>query len=652
MNNQLIMISDSDPKNLQILKENLEASGLQVITVADGTKAWEEIQKNRPHLVLTEINLPGLNGFQLLEKMQADPNTTSIPLIYLTNQRDVQQRVRSFQMGAKDYLVKPLHVKEVIAHIRMVLRRIGKKLDNHPSQNNKISGSLSELTLADLIESFSVERRSGILTLNNGNNKTGHVYFREGSVINASLGDIRLENAIYKMLPWNKGYFSLEIKDVDVADEISISNLGLLLEGVKRMERLQKLLKKFPSTKTAFTITPTFQKLIEKKKLPEDVKKFISLFDGKKNLVTILNESNYDDFKTIERLLRLYQQGFIKPTILPQIPERKEAKPEIAEKSLPEKTGASKEFESIRKLAKAALQKPERALEAEAEMPVPTPEIERPIQQRIDLHRAEIILPPEKETSDKDNGHDHGEIVEPVAMPEEIKPIPKKPFESPIFNRDEFIKKQTLVGEEEIKPKSSIREISQFDKAPARISARVEKDQILTIGLDEDSLDEIMDILTKNMFQTKVFDVIPELPIHFGKLAVDEFDPIMLLGFHGNKTYLKLIEALSKKILGILFAIDCTQNDIWEYANYVIHTVKSNFDIPFVVTILNYHEQSDMNIEVIRYKLNLGEDVAILAWDANNPIFHKKLLSNMVFSVEETIKPERIYKKIVENVTA
>ena len=241
MNNQLILVADSDPKNLQILKENLEASGFQVITVAEGNKAWEEIQRNTPKLVLTEIALPGLSGFQLLEKLQADPNTSSIPLIFLTNQREVQQRVRSFQMGAKDYLVKPLHVKEVIAHIRMVFRRLEKRQVNQSEHHTKFSGQLSELSLADLIESFSVERKSGVLTLNNGNNKTGQIYFREGTIINASLGDIRSENAIYKMLPWKKGFFNMVFKEVDVPDEISISNLGLLLEGVKRMERRERI---------------------------------------------------------------------------------------------------------------------------------------------------------------------------------------------------------------------------------------------------------------------------------------------------------------------------------------------------------------------------------------------------------------------------
>ena len=142
MTNPLVLVGDGDSKNLQILKENLEASGFVVIAVQNGNKGWEEIQQMPPNLVLTEINLPGLNGYQLLERLQADPNTKNIPLIFLTNQREIQQRVRGFELGAKDYLVKPLHVKEVIAHIRMVLRRLERRKTEQLETYMKFSGRL------------------------------------------------------------------------------------------------------------------------------------------------------------------------------------------------------------------------------------------------------------------------------------------------------------------------------------------------------------------------------------------------------------------------------------------------------------------------------------------------------------------------------
>ena len=83
MTNQLIFVADSDPKNVSILQENLEASGFRIQSATDGTKAWDDIQKHRPDIVLSEINLQGMNGFQLLEKLVSNPSTSNIPFLFL-----------------------------------------------------------------------------------------------------------------------------------------------------------------------------------------------------------------------------------------------------------------------------------------------------------------------------------------------------------------------------------------------------------------------------------------------------------------------------------------------------------------------------------------------------------------------------------------
>lgn len=628
MSNQLILVADSDPKNLQILKENLEASGFQVITVADGTKAWEEVHKTNPNLVLTEINLPELNGFQLLEKTQADPNTSSIPLIFLTNQREVQQRVQSFQMGAKDYLVKPLHVKEVIAHIRMVLRRIEKKQGEQPDQYTKFSGRLSEISLADLIENFSVERRTGVLTVNNNNNKTGHIYFHEGTVVNADLGDIRLENAIYQMLPWKNGYFNMVLKDVNTPDEISISNLGLLLEGVKRMERREELLKQFPSPKTAFTVTQTFQNIIEKKKLPDDVKKFVSLLDGKRSIVKILDESCYDDFKTLERLIRLYKQGFIEPTIRPE-----ETEPLVTvEEVQPEIKKIIEERKPVERLPKIEPPPIEKAVK-KPPTPPEIPDIPIPIQERIKKQSTKIIIPKEEEPK----------------IAQEFEPTMEETV-APSFDHEAFLKKQTQPTDmNEWQRTPPIGKLTDLEVSTPYTLKQIAKNQLLAIGIDEDSLDEVMDILTDNTFQTKTFEMLGDLSVHIGKIAHDEFNFIKLLGVFINKPINQLINALTKDLIGIVFIIDCTKDEVWDYASYLIHSTRDNFQIPYVITITNYQERNNVSLDVIRYKLNLAEEVEILFWNPEDKSSIQKILYPLTIKKDETSSPKVVEEEPVES---
>jgi len=314
MDNPTILVADGDPKNLQILRESLEASGFEVIVASDGLQAWQKISSDVPDLILSEVNLPKLDGFQLLEKLKADPVTSSIPLMFLTNRRELQDRVRSLRGGVKDYMIKPLHVKEVIARVRMILRRMERIREEEIESNRKLAGRLEEFSVIDLIENFGMERKTGILTLYNANNRSGEIYFRDGAVINASLGNLRAEKAVYQMLPWKRGHFTMTFKEINVADEIAVSNLGLLLQGFKRMEERERMFKMLPSPETTFVTTETFRNIIQKRELTTDVAKFIALVDGKRDILQIIDESTYDDIKTLERLVKLYQQGFIKPS--------------------------------------------------------------------------------------------------------------------------------------------------------------------------------------------------------------------------------------------------------------------------------------------------------------------------------------------------
>ncbi|MDZ7269747.1 MAG: response regulator [candidate division KSB1 bacterium] len=313
MDNPTILVADGDPKNLQILRENLEAAGFEVIVASDGLQAWQKISSSVPDLILSEVNLPKLDGFQLLEKLKADPVTSSIPLMFLTNRRELQDRVRSLRGGVKDYMIKPLHIKEVLARIRMILRRMERIKEEEAEPAKKLVGRLEEFSPVDLIESFGVERKTGVLTLHNENNRSGEIYFRDGAVVNASLGNLKAEKAVYQMLPWKRGHFTMVFKDIVVPDEISVSNLGLLLQGFKRMEERERLFKLLPSPETTFVITETFRAILQKRELTTEVARFISLIDGRRDILQIIDESTYDDIKTLERLVKLYQQGFIKP---------------------------------------------------------------------------------------------------------------------------------------------------------------------------------------------------------------------------------------------------------------------------------------------------------------------------------------------------
>ena len=314
MDKPKIVVIDGDPKNLQILRESLESANFQVTTTENGQEAWTAIQSLRPDIVVSEVDVPGLDGFQLLEKLQNDPLGVTTPMVFLTNRRNLQDRIKSLRTGVKDYMIKPLHVKEVIARLQMILRRIETFTKEDSSESRrKIVGRLEEHDVEKLVESYGLERRTGVLSIYDQDNRNGEIYFRDGCVVNARFANFRAEKAVYQMLPWDRGHYIMTFKEVTIDDEITVSNLGLLLQGFKRLQERENMLLKLPPLDTTLVKTVIFDQILGRKAIGPDALRFIALFDGQRSLSDILSASTYDDLKTLERITRLYDQGFIRP---------------------------------------------------------------------------------------------------------------------------------------------------------------------------------------------------------------------------------------------------------------------------------------------------------------------------------------------------
>jgi len=336
MDSKKILIVDKEPKNLQILKESLENSNFKVVVAENGRTAFIKIREEKPNLMISEVDLPDFDGFRLLDKLQEDSVGATLPIVFLTNRRNLDDRVKSLRAGVKDFMIKPLHVKEVIARVKMILNRIERVQIDEGEGDRKIIGRLEEQGVEELLESFGAERRTGVLTLYDKNNRNGEIYFRGGAIVNARLGNFKAEKAVYQMLPWTRGHYIMTLKDFQVKEEITVSNLGLLLQGFKHMQTRQALEAKLPSLDTVFKKTEVFKQILKKKSVNTDAEKFIELFDGKRTVYEIIAESSYDDLKSLERIIKLHEQGFIRTNGQTEQNNLAEATPPPVENELPQ----------------------------------------------------------------------------------------------------------------------------------------------------------------------------------------------------------------------------------------------------------------------------------------------------------------------------
>ncbi len=139
-----VLIVDDTPENLGFLFEYLEECGFKVLVALDGEEALSYSQQTDPDLILLDVLMPGIDGFDTCAKLKEAPETRDIPVIFMSALSDSQEKLRGFELGGVDYVTKPLNKEEVLARINahVSLRRLQKTLEG---QNHLLESRRREL---------------------------------------------------------------------------------------------------------------------------------------------------------------------------------------------------------------------------------------------------------------------------------------------------------------------------------------------------------------------------------------------------------------------------------------------------------------------------------------------------------------------------
>ncbi len=118
-----LLVVEDDPNILELLSASLRFAGFDVSTATSGSAAVNAAKDRRPDLVVLDVMLPDLDGFEVVRRMRLDAN--KVPVIFLTARDAVDDKVRGLTLGGDDYVTKPFSLEEVVARIQVVLRRQG-----------------------------------------------------------------------------------------------------------------------------------------------------------------------------------------------------------------------------------------------------------------------------------------------------------------------------------------------------------------------------------------------------------------------------------------------------------------------------------------------------------------------------------------------
>ncbi|MDQ1461229.1 MAG: two-component system, OmpR family, alkaline phosphatase synthesis response regulator PhoP [Actinomycetota bacterium] len=121
----LICIVDDDPDVRELVEYKLVQNGHEVLSATNGRDALRLVPDTKPALLLLDVMMPGLSGFDVLSQLRADPATTHLPIIMLTAKAQDADAERGFALGASDYMVKPFSPRELLNRINAQLMLVG-----------------------------------------------------------------------------------------------------------------------------------------------------------------------------------------------------------------------------------------------------------------------------------------------------------------------------------------------------------------------------------------------------------------------------------------------------------------------------------------------------------------------------------------------
>ncbi len=299
MAKELVLMVDDELDNRVMMRYFLESWGYEVELAGNGKEALDKVAERRPALVLLDLEMPVMDGFETCHRLKESPDTEDIPVIMFTGLEATSDKVKGIRRGADDYVVKTVDPEEIQARVEMILRRSKRyeakaSSDKGSSSSDAVlSGSLQDKNFPEAFQLAMAYGKSGSLVLKDGE-REGRVYLNDGNVVHATYGELEGEEAFFELSVWNEGQFSYVVGEPLPTSTIKTSGTSLLMEATRRMDEWNLISSKIPN----FDVVPhrVSTTASESIRLTKSDWKVLSRVDGKRSIRAVAEAIGLDHF--------------------------------------------------------------------------------------------------------------------------------------------------------------------------------------------------------------------------------------------------------------------------------------------------------------------------------------------------------------------
>ncbi len=308
MSNETILIVDGDARNQKVLEVSLKKAGYRVVLADTIDTALDYLSEETPDLIVSETDLPDGEGFEFCRQVRSYDHLETTPFVFLAEDGEWTDKVQGLELGADDYLTRPVYVRELLTRVEALLQERERRLLSEDAETFR--GDLDDITVLDLLQTIDRREQTGDIRFERGDEEAT-LLFRDGDILDAMCGKLQGEEAFYRLMLWPEGEFVIEYRDdVEGPEHIEADIDTLMMEGVERLEAWNEHVERLPSFDRVFEADyrkmPDFLETV-----PDEVARVARLFDGVRTLRDVVDASPVDDVTAVQIIARIFDEGVL-----------------------------------------------------------------------------------------------------------------------------------------------------------------------------------------------------------------------------------------------------------------------------------------------------------------------------------------------------
>jgi len=252
-----VLVVDDDERFRNFAAAPFRSRDDDVRVASDGLEALSMCLEQPPDVILSDVQMPRMDGWQMLRLIRARPSLAGVPVIFLTSLSGDAERLMGYQLGVDAYMPKPYTQDELLLRVRQIVRRSRSSM-GAPAARTTLRGELEHVGVPSLLTFVELERRTGVILVIG--ERLARLFFVDGRlrrvVIEGEPETASSWDSLVTLLGWTSGQFELSVQEVDCPDELQSSSTELLLEYARLVDeesqaRIVESVREFESAKAA-----------------------------------------------------------------------------------------------------------------------------------------------------------------------------------------------------------------------------------------------------------------------------------------------------------------------------------------------------------------------------------------------------------------